>query len=108
MAFSRSLSGAAVLSLFILFMSSVFLLVSFSDPQSKWSLAGVELHGYLFAFCLFVYVPLMVVCFCLSVKCVVGFVKLRSLRGELLSLVSVFVGAASLYKFNSWVFGEIY
>ncbi|WP_085579050.1 MULTISPECIES: hypothetical protein [unclassified Pseudomonas] len=94
--------------LLYLLISTVMLLMPFTDPKSKWLVGGVELYGYFFIFCIIVYIPLMVAAFVFFVKSLLMFVRKKELRKGSLSLAAAVIGAVALYGFNYWVFNDIY
>lgn len=94
--------------IFYFLISALLLLMSFTEPQSKWSVGGVELYGYFFVFCIVVYVPLMAAALLFFARSLVVIVKTRKLRNGVMPLVSAFAGAIALYEFNYWVFNVIY
>lgn len=101
---------------FYFLVSALLLLMSFTDPKTKWSVKGglfgadisVDIYGGLFVFCTVLYIPMMVFAFYYFVKALVAFFKSKSLQGGFSSLATAVVGVVALYSFNHWVFSEIY
>lgn len=89
-------------------LSVLLLLMSLTDPKSKWPIGGVDLYGYFFVFCVVLYVPLMVATFVLFVRSLVVLFRAKSLRAGFFSMAAASMGAIALYSFNYWVFSEIY
>lgn len=98
------------------FVCSAFWLMTFTDPKSQWPVNGgffgldaeADAHVGLFVFCTFLFVPLMVVAFCYFVKSIVMSAKSKSLRVGIPSLMASMFGVAALYRFNQWVFREVF
>ncbi|MCP1521302.1 hypothetical protein J2Y74_005612 [Pseudomonas migulae] len=90
------------------FVASVLLLMSFTNPKTKWSMVGVDVYGSLFVFCMIFYIPMMVFSFYYFLKSLMNFFKYKSTRDGLSFLAFSVVGVVALYSFNHWVFSEIY
>ncbi|MGF6126338.1 hypothetical protein QF019_001546 [Pseudomonas frederiksbergensis] len=90
------------------FVVAVLLLMSCTDPKTKWSIVGFDVYGSLFVFCMVLYIPMMVLSFYYFIKALTNFFKYKKSRDGLLFLASSVVGVVALYSFNHWVFSEIY
>lgn len=97
-----------MINYFYFLTSAVFLLISCTDPKTKWSIAGVDVYGSLFVFCMVLYIPMMAFSFYYFVRALTRLWKCKSSRDGFLFLASSVVGVIALYSFNHWVFSEIY
>lgn len=97
-------------------VSALLLLLSFTDPKSKW-LVSFEFLGFtglvdvyrgLFVFCMALYIPMMAFVFCFFVRAIAGFVKSKNFQGGIYFIVASAVGVIALYRFDHWVFSEIF
>ncbi|MCP1442623.1 hypothetical protein J3D54_001755 [Pseudomonas sp. GGS8] len=97
-------------------VSALFLLLSFTDPKSKWSVnveffgcsETFDVYGGLFIFCMVLYIPMMVFAFCYLVRAIVAFVKTKNFQGGISFLATSIVGVIAIYCFDHWVFSEIF
>lgn len=90
------------------FVAAVLLLMSCTDPKTKWSIAGFDVYGSLFVFCMVLYVPMMAFSFYYFVRALMNFFKYKRSHDGFSFLFSSVVGVVALYSFNHWVFSEIY
>lgn len=90
------------------FVAAVLLLMSCTDPKTKWSMAGIDVYGSLFVLCMIIYIPMMAFSFYYFVKALISFFRYKRSREGFLFLASSVVGVVALYSFNHWVFSEIY
>ncbi|WP_185753133.1 hypothetical protein [Pseudomonas fluorescens] len=90
------------------FVAAGLLLMSCTDPKTKWSIAGVDVYGSLFVLCMVLYIPMMAFSFYYFVKALINFFKYKSSRDGFSFLAFSVVGVVALYSFNHWVFSEIY
>lgn len=97
-----------MINYFYFLTSAVFLLMSCTDPKTKWSIAGVDVYGGLFVFCMFFYIPMIAFSFYYFVRALMNFFKYKRSHDGFSFLVSSVVGVVALYSFNHWVFSEIY
>ncbi|WP_150657706.1 hypothetical protein [Pseudomonas fluorescens] len=97
-----------MINYFYFLTSAVFLLMSCTDPKTQRSIAGVDVYGSLFVFCMVLYIPMMVFSFYYFVKALTRFFKYKNSRDGVLFLASSVVGVVALYSFDHWVFSEIY
>ncbi|MFJ4197422.1 hypothetical protein [Pseudomonas sp. NPDC089534] len=97
-----------MLRTFYFLLSALLLMVSFAGAKSKWAVGGLDLYGILFFICIVVYFPLMVVSFCFFVSSLVVLYRTRCLQRTLSPLVASATGAVALYRFNYWVFNDVY
>lgn len=115
-AFLSLTKKGAVPNIFYFLMSAILLLLSFTDPKSKWTVGfsffgsskTIDMYGYLFVFCAALYVPMMVFALYYLVKAIVVFVRSKSFQRGMSPLFTSVVGVVALYSFNHWVFSEIF
>lgn len=108
---SKSGAGPKIskmVSCFYFSMSAFFLLMSLTDPKTKWSVSGIDVYSSLFVFCAALYIPMMAFVFYYFAKAVAVIFRGQRLQDGFHPLVAAAVGVVALYSFNKWVFSELF
>lgn len=101
---------------FYLAISLLMLTMSLTDPKTKWPIdvepLGFPLKGdiysFLFGICTVLYIPMMGVALYYFAKGVLDVIKTKHYKAGIPSFLVVIISAAALYRFNYWVFHEIF
>lgn len=100
----------------VLLISALMLLVTFNSPTSDWSfdldIFGYRIHGnffhWLFMFSVVTYIPLMIGGAILFLYDLILLLKSRQRHHAVNLLVFSTITFSALYRFNNWVFGDIF
>lgn len=101
---------------FYLAISLLMLMMSFTEPTTKWPI-DVELFGFplkgdiysfLFGICTVLYIPMMGVALYYFAKGALESIKTKNYKVGIPSFLIAIISVAALYRFNYWVFHEIF
>ncbi|MBX8612342.1 hypothetical protein K5D50_09440 [Pseudomonas cichorii] len=95
---------------------TIFVIFSFTDPKSEWPISfeylglseSFDIYKELFVLCVVLYIPLMLlVVFCFA-RALVIFARSKSFQGCFSLLSAPIAGVVALYRFDKWVFSEVF
>ncbi|MBI6853267.1 hypothetical protein YA0002_10855 [Pseudomonas cichorii] len=95
---------------------AIFVLLSFTDPKSEWLISfgylglseSVDIYKELFILCMALYIPIMLFVFFLLCKACVIFARSKSFQEGFSLSIAPIAGVVALYRFDKWVFSEIF
>ncbi|MBX8513427.1 hypothetical protein [Pseudomonas cichorii] len=93
-----------------------FIVLSFTAPETEWLVSfeslglseSIDIYKGLFVLCLVLYIPMMVLVLCYLVSALVTFIRSKSFQGGFSLLIAPVAGVVALYRFDKWVFSEIF